>query len=107
MATQKTYHVKKFLTEKQLLTTNSSQNMNDKKKYTVVVPYVGHPSITFKKSLYKKARSLTKKCCTIYKTFNVQCYFSLKVETPLAQQANVGYLLKVLVIRTKPILVLL
>ena len=46
-------HVKKFLSEKQM-TTNSSQNMNDEKKYTVIIPFIGHPSITLKKSLAKK-----------------------------------------------------
>ena len=35
---------------------------------------------------------MNKKCCTIYKTFKVQNYFSLKDETPLALQANVVYL---------------
>ena len=34
-------HVKKFLSEK-LMTTNSCQNMN-------TIPFIGHPSITFKK----------------------------------------------------------
>ena len=41
-------HVKKFLSEK-LMTTNSCQNMNDEKKYTVIIPFIGHPNITFKK----------------------------------------------------------
>ena len=83
-------HVKKFLSEK-LLTTNSSQNMNDEKKYTVIIPFIGHPSITLKKSLSKNFKSLNKICCTISKTFKVQNYFSLKDETPLALQANVVY----------------
>ena len=55
--------------------------------------------------LAKNLKSINKKCCTIFKTSKVQNYFSLKDETPLALQANVVYLLKVLVIRTKPILV--
>ena len=83
-------HVEKFLSEK-LMTTDSSQNMNDDKKYTVI-PFIGHPSITFKKSLSKNEKSLNEKCCTIFKTFNVQNYFFLKDETPLALQANVVYL---------------
>ena len=66
--------------------------MNDKKKYTVIIPFIGHPSITFKKSLAKNLKSINKKCCTIFKTFIVQNYFSLKDETPLALQANVVYL---------------
>ena len=40
-------HAKKFISEK-LTTTNSCQNMNDEKKYTVIIPFIGHPSITFK-----------------------------------------------------------
>ena len=71
--------------------TNSSQNMNDEKKYTVIIPFIGHPSMTFKKSSSKNIKSLNKKCCIIFKTFKVQNYFSLKDETPLALQANVVY----------------
>ena len=56
-------------------------------------------------SLAKNLKSIIKKCCTIFKTFNVQNYFSQKDETPLALQANVVYLFEDLVIRTKPILV--
>ena len=74
------------------MTTNSCQNKNDEKKYTVIIPFIGHPSITFKKSLAKNLKSINKKCCTIFKTFKVQNYFSLKDETPLALQANVVYL---------------
>ena len=40
-------HVKKFLSEKPM-TTNSCQNMNDEKKYTVIIPFIGHPSLFFK-----------------------------------------------------------
>ena len=83
-------YVKKCLSEK-LMTTNSSQNMNDEKKYTVI-PFIGHSSITYKKSLTKNFKSINKKCCTIFKTFNFQKYFSLKDKTPLALQANVIYL---------------
>ena len=74
------------------MTPNSCQNMNDEKKYTVNIPFVGHPSIAFKKSLAKNLMSINKGCCTIFKTFNVQNYFSLKDEIPLALQANVIYL---------------
>ena len=42
-------HVKKFLSEK-LMTTNSCQNMNDEKKCTVIIPFIGHPFINYKKS---------------------------------------------------------
>ena len=83
-------HVKKFLSEN-LMTTNSCQNMNDEKKYTVIIPFIGHPSITFEKSSTKNLKSMNKKC-TISKTFKVENYFSLKDETPLALQANVIYL---------------
>ena len=78
-------HVKKFLSV-ELMTTNSCQNMNDEKKYTVIIPFIGHPSITLKKSLTKNLKSIYKKCCTIFK---VQNYFSVKDETPLALQANI------------------
>ena len=40
----------------------------------------------------KNFRSINKKCCAIFKAFNVQNYFYLKDETPLALQANVVYL---------------
>ena len=50
-------NVEKFLSEK-LMTTNSCQNMNDEKKYTVIIPFIGHPSITFKKSLAKNLKSI-------------------------------------------------
>ena len=84
-------NVKKFLSEKQM-TSNSHQNMNDEKKYTVIILFTGHPSIIFKTSLTKNLKSINKKCCTIFKTFKVKNYFSLKDETPLALQANVVYL---------------
>ena len=51
------YYIKKFLSEK-LMTTNSSQNMNDEKKYIVIIPFIGHPSMTFKKSLVKNLKSI-------------------------------------------------
>ena len=66
--------------------------MNDEKKYTVIMPFIGHPSITFKKSLTKNLKSINKFFFTIFKTFKVKNYFSLKDETPLALQANVVYL---------------
>ena len=84
-------NVRKFLSE-ELMTTNSGQDMNDEKKYTVIMPFIGHPSIAFKKSLSRIFRSLNKKCCTIFKTFKAQNYFFLKDETPPALQANVVYL---------------
>ena len=37
-------HIKKFPSEK-LVTTDSCQNMNDEKKYTVIIPFIGNPSI--------------------------------------------------------------
>ena len=46
-------HVRKFLSNK-LMSTNSCQDKNDEKKYTVIIPFIGHPSITFNKSLAKK-----------------------------------------------------
>ena len=82
-------HVKKFLSKK-LMTTNSCQNNNNEKNI-VIVPFIGHPSITFIKSLVKKLKSINKKC-TIFKTFKVQNYFFRKDETLLALQANVVYL---------------
>ena len=85
------YHVKKFPSQVPMAT-NSCQNMNDEKKYAVIIPFIGHPSIFFKKSLNKNLKSISKKCCTISKTFKIQKYFSLKNETPLALQANVLYL---------------
>ena len=55
-------NVKTFLSEKQM-TSNSCQNMNDEKKYTVIIPFIGHPSITFKMSLANNLKSINKKCC--------------------------------------------
>ena len=66
--------------------------MNDEKKYTVIIPFIGHPSMTFQKSLGTFFISINKICCSIFKTFKVQDYFSMKDETPLALQANVVYL---------------
>ena len=68
------YHVKKFLSEK-LMTTNSCQNMNDEKKYTVIMPFIGHPSITLKKSLTKNLKSINEKC-TILKHLSTKLLFS-------------------------------
>ena len=39
-------HVKKFLSENPM-TTNSCQNINDEKKYTVILPFIGHLSMIF------------------------------------------------------------
>ena len=74
-------HVKKFLCEK-LMTTNSCQNMNNEEKYTVIVLFIGHPSIISKKSITTNIKSINTKCCTIFKTFKVQNYFSLKMKLP-------------------------
>ena len=74
------------------MTTNSCQNMNDEKKYTFIIPFIGHPSMTFQKLLGTFFISINKICCSIFKTFKVQDYFSMKDETPLALQANVVYL---------------
>ena len=41
-------HVNIFLSVK-LMTSNSYQNMNDENKYTVIIPFIGHPFIVFKK----------------------------------------------------------
>ena len=65
--------------------------MNDESKYTVIIAFIGHPSI-IKKSLTKNIKSINKKCCTIFKTLKVQNYFSLRDETPLALQSNVVYI---------------
>ena len=46
-------HEKNFLSEK-LMNNNSCQNMNDEKKYTVIIPFIGHPSLIFKISITKK-----------------------------------------------------
>ena len=85
--------VRKFLNEK-LMTTNSCQNISDEKKYTVIIPFIGHPSIIIKKSYKKNLKSINKKCCAIFKTAKAQNYSSLKDETPLAKQENVVYLLE-------------
>ena len=76
------------------MTTNSSKNKIDEKKYTLIIQFIGHPSIIFKKSLTKNLININKNCCTISNTFKVQNYFSLKDETPLALQANVVHFLE-------------
>ena len=38
-------HVKKYLSE-ELMTTNSCQIMNDENEFTVIIPFIGHPSMT-------------------------------------------------------------
>ena len=73
-------NVKKFPSKK-LMTTNSLQNMNDEKKYTDIMPFIGNPSVAFKKSFTKNLKSINERCCTIFKTFKVQNNFSLKDET--------------------------
>ena len=78
-----------FFSEK-LMTTNSCKNM-DENKYTIFIPFIGHPSITLKKSSTKNLKNINKKF-TIFKTFKVKNYFSQKDETPLALQTNVVYL---------------
>ena len=95
-------HVKKFLCEK-LMTTNSCQNKNDEKKYTLIL-FIGHPSIIFKKLSTKNLKSINKKC-TLFKTINIQNYISLKMKLhwPCKQMSLI--FLKVIVVRTKPILV--
>ena len=42
------------------MTTNSLKNMNDEKKYTVIIPFIGHPSMISKSYLLKTYRALTK-----------------------------------------------
>ena len=64
--------------------------MNDEKKYSVIMPFIGHPSMIFKKSLTENVKSINKKYA-IFKTFIIQNFFSLKYETSLALQANVVY----------------
>ena len=53
-------HVLKFLSEELIITT-SSQNMNDEVKYTVIIPFIGRPSMTFKKSSTNNSKSINKK----------------------------------------------
>ena len=53
-------YVKKFHSE-QLITLNSCHNMNDEKKYAVIMPFIGHPSMIFKKSLTNNFKSINKK----------------------------------------------
>ena len=84
-------HVKKFLSEK-LMTTNSCQNVNKEKKYTVIILFISYQSMIFKKSLTNILKSINEKCCTILKTFKVQNFISQKDKTPLALQANVIHL---------------
>ena len=69
-------HVLKFLSE-ELIITISSQNMNDEEKYTVIIPFIGHQSMTFKKSSTNNSKSINKKWCTVNKTIELQNYFSL------------------------------
>ena len=52
-------HVMKFHSEK-LMTTNNCQNMNEENKYTVIIPFIGHLSMTITKSLAKNLRSINK-----------------------------------------------
>ena len=66
--------------------------MDDENKYSVIILFISHPSIIFKKSVTKNLKSINKKYCIIFKTFKVQNYYSLKDETPLAIKANVVYL---------------
>ena len=51
--------------------------MNDEKKYTVIIPFIGHPSTIFKISLTNNLKSINKNFCPMPKTSKAQNYFRL------------------------------
>ena len=62
------------------MTTNSSQNMNDEKKYTVIIPFIGHPSMTFLADncmLYREINTLND-CQDLQKDINTLCNWESK-----------------------------
>ena len=67
-------HAKKCHSEK-LMTTNSCQNMNDENKYTVIIPFIGQPSITFKKSLKKTQKEHKKNYVQYFQHFKFKTTF--------------------------------
>ena len=62
--------------------------LNNENKCTVIIPFIGHPSMIYKKSLTTNLESINKKCCTIFKAPKVRNFFSLNDEAKLALQAN-------------------
>ena len=54
------YNHVKFFISNELMTANSSRNMNDEKKYSVIIPLIGHPFLIFKKSSSKNLKALIK-----------------------------------------------
>ena len=68
-------HPKNILSEN-LMTTNSCQNMNDEKKYTVIMPFIGNPSIIFKKTLTKKLKRSIKNIVQYFKILSSKLLLS-------------------------------
>lgn len=82
--------VYKFLNKK-LSSEVDNQDKDDDSKYMITIPFIGHPSLNFKRSLTKHFRGINKKCIIVFKTFKVSNYFSLKDKTPMTLKANVIY----------------
>lgn len=57
----------------------------------ICLPYVGHPSLHFKKRLVSIYRSVGINVRVVFKSFRVGRYFSLKSPTPFALKAKVIY----------------
>ena len=105
MFTKNGYHVnffnklyKSFMLKKQNIVTNqdislTSMSSDDESKfYVIVIPFVGKPSLLFKKrlaSIFKDCLDVTVR--SVFDSFKVKNYFSLKSKTPAYLISNVVY----------------
>ena len=65
---------------------------DDVRKYVLVIPFVGKPSLVFKKQLtliFKECLDVNLNC--VFNSFKVKSYFSLKSRTPTFLSGNVVY----------------
>ena len=97
-------NIEKFLSEK-LMTTNSCQNMNDETKYTVIIPFTGYTSMTFKNSPTRNLKSINKDVVQYLRHLKFKTTFLQKMKLLWPYKQMLFIFLMVLVIRTKPILV--
>jgi hypothetical protein len=59
--------------------------------FVIQLPYVGHPSLNFKKQLTNLYRKFGTEVRIVFKSFKVGDYFSLKSKTPFDLKARVVY----------------
>ena len=70
----------------------NNDDEDDEKFYILIIPFVGSPSLLFKKritSIFKEHLKVKIKC--VFESFKVKNYFSLKYKTPACLLSNVVY----------------